>query len=104
MENVTTEITPLQARQAEVAEYEANIAMYKSIAAGLPNSWPEHLAHLKGSTNQHSDIATIENLDDVMLIGQLWAHDQAQAAIRAETVEMMKAKAILSVLEAQAQV
>lgn len=95
-------ITPLEARRAEVAQYQANIAMYQAIAASLPSEWPTHLEHLKGEKNQHELIATIEDLDDVALVGQLWAHDQAQAAIRAETVEMMKAQAILTVLEAQA--
>jgi hypothetical protein len=101
MENEITPITPLEARRQEVAQYEANIAMYTSIANSLPNEWPEHLAHLKGSTNQHADIATIENLDDVQLVGDLWAYDQAQAAIRAETIEKRKAEAILTFLEAQ---
>lgn len=96
-----TQITPLEARRAEVAQYEANIAMYTAIANGLPSEWPAHLAHLKGSTNQHADIAGIENLDDVQLVGDLWAYDQAQAAIRAETIEKRKAEAILAFLEAQ---
>lgn len=94
-------LTPLEARRAEVAQYEANIAMYTAIAAGLPAEWPEHLAHLKGATDQHAAIAQIENLDDVTVIGDLWAYDAAQAAIRAETVEMRKAVAILAFLEAQ---
>lgn len=102
MEEITQpEKTALELRREEVAQYQANIAMYTSIAAGLPSEWPAHLAHLKGMKNQHEAIAAIEDLDDVTLVGQLWAHDQAQAAIRAETIEMMKAKAILDVLEAQ---
>jgi hypothetical protein len=96
MEN---ELTPLQARQAEVAQYEQNIAMYTAIAAGLPSEYPEHLVHLKGSTSQHADIATIENLADVELIGDLWAYDAAQAAIRSETIEKRKAEAILNFLQ-----
>lgn len=96
-----TEITPLEARRAEVAQYEANIAMYQAIAASLPNKWPAHLAHLKGSNNQHSDIASIVSLADVELVGDLWAHDAAEAAIRAETIEKRKAEAILAFLEAE---
>ncbi len=98
MEN---EITPLEARRQEVAQYEANIAMYTAIANSLPSEWPEHLAHLKDSTNQHADIATLQDLNDVELVGDLWAYDQAQAAIRAETIEKRKAEAILAFLEAQ---
>lgn len=96
-----TEVTPLEARRAEVAQYEQNIAMYTAIAAGLPSEWPEHLAHLKNASDKHAAIADIADLDDVTLVGDLWAHDQAQAAIRAETIEMRKAAAILAVLEAQ---
>lgn len=98
MEN---EITPLEARRAEVAQYEANIAMYTAIANSLPAEWPERLAQFKGSTSQHADIATLEDLDDVQLVSDLWAHDSAKAAIRAETVEKRKAEAILAFLEAQ---
>jgi hypothetical protein len=97
----TVAITPLEARREEVAQYEANIAMYTIIAAGLPSEWPEEYAHLKGSPNQHSAIAAIEDLDAVTLIGDLWAHDEAQAAIRAETIEMRKAQAILTAMESQ---
>lgn len=98
MEN---QMTPLEARRAEVAQYEANIAMYTAIASSLPSEWPERLAQFKGSSSQHSDIATLENLADVELVGDLWAHDQAQAAIRAETIEKRKAEAILAFLESQ---
>lgn len=92
---------PVQARRDEVAQYAANIAMYKAIAANLPSEWPARLSHLKGVKDQHAAIAEIADLDDVTLVSDLWAYDAAQAAIRAETVEMRKAAAILAVLEAQ---
>lgn len=95
-------MTPLEARRAEVAQYEQNIAMYQSIAASLPSQWPDRLAHLKDSKNQHSDIASLSDLNDVQLVGDLWAHDAAQAAIRAEMIEKRKAQAILAFLESQA--
>ncbi len=97
-----TEITPLQARRAEVAQYQANIEMYANIAATLPNAWPEHLIGFKNATDKHTVIAQIEDLDDVTLVSDLWAYDDAQAAIRSNTVEMRKSQAILNVLEAQA--
>ena len=90
--------TPVEYRQEEVAQYQANIHLYTSIAAALPSDWPAHLAHLKGSKNKHSDIAGVEDLNDVLLVSDLWAHDDAVAAIRSETVEMRKAKAILDAL------
>lgn len=97
-----TEMTPLEARQAEVAQYQANIAMYQTIAAGLPSEWPARLLAYKTRKDKHDAIAEIEDLSDVELVSDLWAHDAAQAAIRTETVEMRKSQAILSVMEAQA--
>jgi len=93
------EKTAVEYRQEEVAQYQANIDLYTSIAAALPSVWPAHLAHLKGSKNKHSDIAGVEDLDDVLLVSDLWAHDDAVAAIRSETVEMRKAKAILDAIQ-----
>jgi hypothetical protein len=97
-----TDLTPLQMREAEVAQYQANIEMYTAIAATLPNEWPENLVHLKGASDKHAAIAEVESLDDVELVSDLWAYDAAQAAIRSETVEMRKAKAILTVMQTQA--
>lgn len=95
-------VTPLESRRAEVAQYDANIAMYTAIAQALPSEWPDHLAHLKNVTDKHTAIAGVEDLEEVILVGDLWAYDAAQAAIRAETIEKRKAEAVLVVLEAQA--
>jgi hypothetical protein len=95
------EMTPVEARQAEVAQYQANIAMYQTMAAALPSEWPAHLLAYKTRKDKHDAIAEIEDLDDVELVSDLWAHDAAQAAVRTETVEMRKSQAILTVLEAQ---
>jgi hypothetical protein len=97
-----TPMTPLQARQAEVAQYEANIAMYTALLATLPQEWPTRLLEYRGATDKHAVIATVDNMDDVDLLSQLWYADQCYAAIRSETVEMNKAKAILTVLQAMA--
>jgi hypothetical protein len=94
------EKTPIEIREEEIAQYQANIDLYNSIASTLPSEWPAALAHLKNSSNKHSDIATIENIDEVVLVSDLWAHDDALAAIRSETVEMRKAMAILEALKA----
>lgn len=94
----TTPLTPVEIREQEVAQYQTNIDLYTSIAANLPSEWPEHLAYLKGSKNRHADIATVENLDDVLLVGDLWTHDDAVVAIRTETIEMRKAQAILNAI------
>jgi hypothetical protein len=95
-----TPMTPLQARVAEVAQYEANIAMYTTMLASLPTEWPAHLAQYKGVTDKHAVIGTIEDLDDVVLLSDLWAADDCRKAIRTETLEKRKAEAILNVLQA----
>ena len=95
-----TQITPLQARIAEVAQYEANIVMYTTMLASLPTEYPAHLLQYKGVTDKHSVIGTIEDLDDVELLSDLWAADDCRKAIRTETLEKRKAQAILTVLQA----
>jgi hypothetical protein len=98
---MTTEpqITPLQARTNEVAQYEANIALYQTILATLPTEYPERLLQYKGAKNQHEVIAVVDSAD-VELLSQLWYADDCAKAIRTETLELTKAKAILNVLQA----
>ena len=100
MTEITPEKTPIQLRQEEVNQYQANIELYTSIAADLPSEWPTRLEHLKGEKNQHEAIAKVESLDDVELLGKLWAYESAQAAIRSEMIEKAKAEAILNALKA----
>lgn len=95
----TAQPTPLELRLAEVAQYEANIAMYKAILATLPTEYPAHLEQYKGATDKHATSGLIDNLDDVELLSKLWYADDCYAAIRSETVELQKAKAILDVLK-----
>ena len=92
-------ITPLEARRAEVAQYDANIAMYQQILATLPTEWPEHLAQYRGTKNEHEVAAQVEDLDDVVLLSQLLYADRCKASIRAEMLERTKAAAILAVME-----
>lgn len=95
-------MTPLEARQAEVAQYDANIAMYEAIITTLPNVWPTRLEQYKGRKDHQQAVAEVENHDDVELLSQLLYREQCEAAIRAERLERTKAAAILAVLEAQA--
>ena len=95
----STPITPLQARQAEVDQYTANIAMYTTMLAALPTEYPEHLVQFKNVTDKHKSIATVEDMADVELLALLWQADDCKAAIRTETLERAKASAILSVLK-----
>jgi hypothetical protein len=95
-----TELNPIEVRQQEVNDYQNNIDLYTTIASNLPSEWPKHLEHLKGSKNRHEDIASVADLDDVALVGKLWAQESAQAAIRAEMIEKAKAESILEALQA----
>lgn len=97
-------ITPLEARRAEVNQYDANIAMYQTILATLP-SWddaPEHLLQYRGAKNEHEIAGQIDDLEDVALLSQLLYADTCHKAIRSEMVERTKAAAILAVMETQA--
>jgi hypothetical protein len=94
-----TQLTPLQARIAEVAQYEANIALYQVILQTLPTEWPERLLQYKGAKNQQDTIASVEGTD-VELLAQLWYADECAKAVKTETLEMTKSRAILNVLQA----
>jgi hypothetical protein len=93
------EITPLQAREAEVAQYEKNIAMYKVMLAALPTEWPARLQEYKDAKNKHEVIGKIQDLNDVELLSDLWAADDCVRAIRTETLEKRKSEAILNALK-----
>lgn len=96
-----TPITPLEARRQEVAQYDANIAMYEAILATLPDSWPDRLAGFKGRKDHQEAAAEVPH-DDVELLAQLLYREQCENSIRAEKLERTKAAAILKVLEARA--
>jgi hypothetical protein len=93
------QITPLQARIAEVAQYEANIALYKTILETLPTEWPERLLQYRGAKNQHDAIAGIDSAD-IELLSKLWYADECTKAVKTETLELTKSRAILDVLQA----
>jgi hypothetical protein len=99
MTEITPEKTAIQLRKEEVDQYQANIELFTSIAAGLPSEWPSHLEHLKTEKSQHEAIAKVDNLADVALVAQLWAYESAQASIRSEMVEKAKAEAILKAMK-----
>ena len=96
------EPTALELRRDEVAQYDANIAMYEAILATLPTDWPGHLVQFKGRKDHHEAAAELENFDDVELLSQLLYREQCEAAVRAEKLERTKAATILKVLEADA--
>lgn len=100
MSDTPVEINLIDIRRAEVAQYDANIAMYQSILATLPTDWPEDLAQYRNPHNEHDVAAQIEDLEDLAILSQLWYADQVHRMIRSETVERTKAASILAAMEA----
>lgn len=97
---ISPEAAAIDFRRAEVAQYDANIAMYKSILATLPTEWPDHLLQYRNPLNEHDVASQIEDLDDLSLVSQLWYADNVYKMVRSETVERTKAAAILAAMEA----
>ena len=97
----STQPSPIEARQAEVNQYQQNIILFTAILQTLPTEWPEHLIAYRAIKDKHTSIAEIESLNDVELLSKLWYADECRAAIRSETVEMTKSAAILSFLKSQ---
>lgn len=94
-------MTPLESRREEVAQYDANIAMYEAIIQTLPSIWPPHLEQYKGRKDHQQVVSEVSNVDDVELLSQLLYREQCEASIRSERLERTKAATILAVLEAQ---
>jgi hypothetical protein len=90
---------PIELRRAEIAQYDANIAMYQAIAATLPKSWPKDLEEHRDPRNQHKALKKVP-ADKVQQVSELWYADDVQQAIKTETLERTKAAAILAALEA----
>jgi len=97
----TDPIDAVELRRNEVAQYDANIAMYKAIRAALPSEWPAVLQAHRKPKNQHKAIDEVPS-ESLELVAQLWYADDVEHAIRTETLERTKAAAILAALEAQA--
>lgn len=100
MSNTEPTLDPIAMREAEVAQYDANIALYKSIYADLPKEWPARLEAFKGRKDHQEAVAEVDDLDDVELLAKLLYMEQVKAAIRAETLERTKAASILAALKA----
>ena len=94
-------IDPIEARRDEIAQYDANIAMYQAIAQQLPDKWPAALEQYRNPKNQHKALKDVP-ADKVQQVAELWYSDDVKQAIKTETLERTKAAAILAALEAQA--
>ena len=95
-----TSVDPIALRQAEVEQYDANIALYQTILATLPTDWPARLEQFKGRKDHQQAVAEVDDLDDVELLAKLLYAEQVKASIRAEKLERTKAAAILAALKA----
>lgn len=97
----TTNFDPIETRRQEIAQYDANIAMYQTIAQQLPDKWPAELEEHRNPKNQHKALKDVP-ADKVQQIAELWYADDVKQAIKTETLERTKAAAILAALEANA--
>ena len=96
MDNV--DLTPLEARRIEVDVYTQNIAMYTALYETLPHEWPEHLIKFR-QMNEHEAVGLVDDIEDVMLLSQLFQSDSVYKAIRTEMLERTKAAGILAMME-----
>ena len=96
-----TVFDPIEARRDEIAQYDANIAMYQAIAQQLPDKWPASLEQYRNPKNQHKALKDVP-ADKVQQVAELWYADDVTQAIKTETLERTKAAAILAALEANA--
>jgi hypothetical protein len=92
-------VDPIEVRREEIAQYDANIAMYQAIAANLPTTWPKELEQFKNPRNQHKALRDVP-ANKVQQLSELWYADDVAHAIKTETLERTKAAAILAALEA----
>jgi hypothetical protein len=89
----------IASRQAEVDQYDQNIALYEAILTDLPDKWPTRLEEFKGRKD-HQQAVTECDPSDVELLAQLLYREQCENTIRAERLERTKAAAILKALKA----
>ena len=89
----------IQLRRDEVAQYDANILMYETIASKLPTTWPKDLEQFRNPRNQHKTLREVPAAK-VKQLSELWYADDVAHAIKTETLERTKAAAILAALEA----
>ena len=90
------QLTPIQARQAEVNAYAANIVNYENILSSINGDWDEDLVQFKGLDMQEA--ARQCSMDRLERLGELQLHDQVTNLLKTEIVERFKAQTILNSL------
>ena len=92
-----TDLTPIEARQAEVDTYSENINVYEKLLANLDGNWDSDLAHLK--TVEPQEAARQCPMDRLERLAVLQQYDQVTNLLKTEIVERAKAAAILAVIK-----
>jgi len=93
---MTEEMTAKQARQAEVASYQENIATYNKLLATLDGKWDADLIDLKGIEAQEAARqCPMNRLERLAVLQQF---DQVTNLLKTEIVECAKAQAILAII------
>jgi hypothetical protein len=92
----TVQLTPVEARQAEVNAYSANIKNYENILATINGEWDKDLAHLKNVEAQEA--ARQCSMERLQRLAELQLHDQVKNLLKTEIVERAKAQIILTSL------
>jgi hypothetical protein len=95
MEN-NVQLTPTQTRQMEVDAYSANINVYQKLLATLDGNWDSDLIHLKDLESQEA--ARQCPMDRLERLAVLQQFEQVNNLLKTETVERIKAQAILNIL------
>ena len=91
-----TELTPYQARSAEVESYSANIDIYTSLLATLDGNWDADLIQYKGMEG-HAAVTACP-LDRVERLAVLIQFEQVSNLIKTEMLERAKSAAILAIM------
>jgi hypothetical protein len=88
--------TPIEARQAEVNAYAANIANYENILSSINGDWDNDLVQFKNIDMQEAARqCSIERLER---LAELQLHNQVTNLLKTEIVEKFKAQTILNSL------
>lgn len=88
--------TPIEARQAEVDAYAANIVNYKNVLSTINGDWDADLVQFKGMDMQEA--ARQCSMERLERLGELQLHDQVTNLLKTEIVERFKAQTILNSL------
>ena len=95
-EIIAPQLTPKEARELEVASYEANVVTYQALLATLDGDWDDDLIHLKDVEGQEA--ARQCPMDRLERLAVLQQYEQVTKLLKTEIFERAKAAAILAVM------